>query len=95
MLYRFGDRIFAFGGHNFRHVTRKEAVDRIRSCDLTTVTMEIGRVSTNIKPSVMVSATAWECTVNRIVPVVQSFSAEIIIIIANFSLFNLTRCFDP
>ena len=53
---RFGDRIFTFGGHNFRNVTRKEAVDMIRSCDLTAVTMEIGRVATNIKPSVIVSA---------------------------------------
>ena len=36
-------------------MTRKEAADLIRSCDLTDVTLEIGRASANIKPAPEVS----------------------------------------
>lgn len=32
-------------------MTRKDAAEKIRSCDLIAVTIEIGRASTNIKPA--------------------------------------------
>ena len=35
----------------------------IRSCDLTNVTLEIGRASANIKPTPEVSGPGFHCTV--------------------------------
>jgi len=46
--------VFTFGAHNFQNMMRKEAVEKIRSCDLTSITMEIGRASRSGKPTIMV-----------------------------------------
>lgn len=48
---RFGDRMMSFGNHDFHNVTKKEAAEAIRSCDFTTVTVEVGRTTANVKPA--------------------------------------------
>ena len=52
---RFGDRILSVEGRDFRSVTRKEAAELLRSCDELSITMEISRSVSRLKPRPLVS----------------------------------------
>lgn len=49
-VLRFGDRILSVEGRDFRSVTRKEAAELLRSCDELSITMEISRSVSRLKP---------------------------------------------
>ncbi len=72
--FRFGDRIIKFGSQDFRNITRKEAAEMIRSCDLTSITVEIGRAHANIKPAPQVGTFDFRCILN--IPTFSSFDLK-------------------
>ena len=52
--YRFGDRILSVDGHDFHDISRMDAAEVLKSCDKLTVTMEISRVCSKMKPHALV-----------------------------------------
>ena len=60
-LRRFGDRILSVDGHNFHDISRKDAAEVLKSCDKLTVTMEISRVCSKMKPHALVRNVQFLC----------------------------------
>lgn len=51
---RFGDRIMSVEGRGFENVTRKEAIEVLRSCDQLSMTVEVARALSYSKPQSLV-----------------------------------------
>ncbi len=54
---RFGDRLLSVEGQEFRGVTRKEAVEVLRSCDQLSLVVEVARALPYNKPQHLVGLT--------------------------------------
>ena len=52
---RFGDRLLMVNGQDFCNISRKKAAEVLRSCDQLSVSMEISRTISKLKPQAMVS----------------------------------------
>ena len=53
-LQRFGDRLLMVNGQDFHCISRKKAAEVLRSCDQLSVTMEISRIISKLKPKAVV-----------------------------------------
>jgi hypothetical protein len=47
---RFGDRILSVNSRDFTSIARREATEMLRSCDQLSVTLEISRITSHVKP---------------------------------------------
>ena len=47
---RFGDRILSVNSQDFTSIARREATEMLRSCDQLSITLEIGRITSHVKP---------------------------------------------
>ena len=63
LCVRFGDRLLMVNGQNFRSISRKKAAEVLRSCDQLSVTMEISRIISKLKPQAMVHQQPYMCTI--------------------------------
>lgn len=52
---RFGDRILSVNNRDFTSIARREATEALRSCDQLSITLEIGRITSHVKPLPQVS----------------------------------------
>ena len=50
IIDRFGDRISSVNSQDFSNIGRRDATEVLRSCDQLTITMEIGRITSHVKP---------------------------------------------
>ena len=56
---RYGDRLLMVNGQDFQSISRKKAAEILRSCDQLSLTMEISRIVSKLKPRAMVSYMYW------------------------------------
>ena len=55
LVHRFGDRILSVDGRDFQDTSQKDAAEVLKSCDQLSVTMDISRVCSKLKPHALVN----------------------------------------